>query len=117
MTNKMIVDVWLVGATYFDQKALTDLDNRFRNTEEYRNRLRTLTRVCRSADLLAKQTVALGIAAKDKAAISFLTDVTICKLSNGFLVIGSIGEILKCIKRKPKNEIAIEIRRILEAFG
>lgn len=114
MTNKTTVEVWLVGAMYFDREALCDLDTKFRNTEEYRERLRALARVCKVP--LSSLNIAIGIAAEDEAAISFLKSVDIYKLSEGFLVIGSLANFWRDVKRKPKLEVSLEIRRILGIF-
>lgn len=116
MTSRTTVDVWLVGATFFNREALSDLDSRFRNTEKYRERLRVLTRLCKSDIPLSKFVVAIGIAAEDEAAISFLSSVDIFKLHDGYLAIGSLDDFLKDVKRRPRNEVSIAIKTILGRF-
>jgi hypothetical protein len=108
--------VWLVGAMYFNRESLDRLDSAFRNTEGYRERLRTLFRVSRPKGDLRDFVIAIGIAATDKAAISFLSSLDVRQVGSGFLITGTLGEFAKCVRRCPRHELSPEIKEILDTF-
>lgn len=116
MTNKTTAEVWLVGAMYFNQKSLARLDSVFRNTEGYQTRLRKLCRVCQPQRNLDDLLIAIGVAAEDEAAISFLSNLSISKVGAGFLVLGTISDFKRSTNRVPRNEVAKRIQAILGYF-